>query len=125
MQSLVRSRPLQIAAAATLVGMAAIGFVPLFAGPGYESALAAGLILPSLAAVATAVEVSDHPPLPSRAFVRGLETGALLVGIGYAVTLLHGLRTGMCDARSGTAMWALGPLPGALLGGAWARWWAG
>ncbi len=119
MQSLVRSRPLQIAAAATLVGTAATGFVPLFAGPGYESALAAGLILPSLAAVATAVEVSDHPPLPSRAFVRGLETGALLVGIGYAVTLLHGLRTGMCDARSGTAMWALGPLPGALLGGAW------
>lgn len=119
MESLLRSRPLQVAAAASLVGMGAVGFVPLFGGPGYESALAAGLLLPSIAGIATAVEVSDHPPLPSKAFVRGVETGALLVAIGYVVTLLHGWRVGMCDARTGTAMWALGPFPGALLGGAW------
>lgn len=119
MESLVRSRPLQVAAAASLVGMGAVGFLPLFGGPGYESALAAGLLLPSMAAIATAVEVSDHPPLPTKAFVRGVETGAILVAIGYVVTLLHGLRSGMCDARTGTAMWALGPFPGALLGGAW------
>jgi hypothetical protein len=119
MRPLHKSKPLLVCTALGALSSAVVGFFPLFGGPGYESALAAGLILPSLAAVATAIEVSDHPPLPSWGFVRGIETGALLAAAGYLISLLHGARVGLCDARTGAAFWVLGTLPGAMLGGVW------
>ena len=37
---------------------AAVGFLPLFGGPGYEQSLASGLVVPMAAAIATAIELS-------------------------------------------------------------------
>ena len=41
--------------------LVATGFLPQFGGPGYESALAGGLILPSVAAIATALLLVRAP----------------------------------------------------------------
>ena len=43
--------------------MLAIGFFPLFGGPGYESALAAGVVVPVTAAIAVAL--ADGTPASS------------------------------------------------------------
>lgn len=102
---------------AALLG--AIGFLPLFAGPGYEAALAAGLVLPSAAAIVVALEVAGARPRPFDALGRGVAVGALFAGIAFALTLLHGLRAGFCDAWRGTLLFALGPAAGSILGGAW------
>jgi tetratricopeptide (TPR) repeat protein len=114
-----RSRPQLTGAVVALVALAALGFVPLFAGPGYESALGAGLLLPVLAGCVTALEVARVRPEPFHALARGVASGGLLAGIGLVVTLVHGLRAGFCDASEGIQMWLLGPIPGAVLGGAW------
>jgi hypothetical protein len=119
MRALNRSNPFMVCAVLDFVGMSALGFLPLFGGPGYEIALAAGLLVPILTAVATAFEIADAPPLPSRGFVRGLETGAVYSLIAYLTVLIHGLRAGFCDARSGTALFVLGPFAGSLLAGVW------
>ncbi len=103
----------------------AIGFVPQFGGPGYESALAGGLILPSIAAIATALLVSSataNSQLPTAnsfdALGRGIAFGAVLALLGAAIAKLHGLRSGFCDAPLGYKFWATGPGPGAVMGGA-------
>jgi tetratricopeptide (TPR) repeat protein len=105
----------------------AIGFVPQFGGPGYESALAAGLVLPSVAAIATALLVARPQlptancqlPTPFEALGRGVAFGAVAALLGALIATLHGLRTGFCDAPLGYELWATGPGPGAALGGAW------
>src|SRR6188768_919298 len=107
--------------------LSAIGFVPQFGGPGYESALAAGLVLPSVAAIASALLVSKPQlptancqlPTPFDALGRGVAFGAVAALLGAAIATLHGLRTGFCDAPLGYELWATGPGPGAALGGAW------
>jgi len=107
--------------------LTAIGFVPQFGGPGYESALAAGLVLPSVAAISTALLVSRTQlptanrrlPAPFDALGRGVAFGAVLALLGALIATLHGLRTGFCDAPLGYELWATGPGPGAALGGAW------
>src|SRR3954470_3966210 len=53
---LLRSRAQTVAALLALAILLAIVFLPLFGGPGYEIALAAGLVLPTLAAAATALD---------------------------------------------------------------------
>jgi len=105
----------------------AIGFIPQFGGPGYESALAGGLVLPSVAAIATAMGVSRSRPQSSilnphhcfDALGRGVTFGAVLALLGATIATLHGLRTGFCDAPLGYELWATGPGPGAAMGGAW------
>lgn len=121
----------------------AAGLVPLFDTPGYEIALAAGLLVPSIAAVTTALELSPAvasararaavaasegeggaeaqaaSPQPLDMLLRGLANGAILGLAAYATTLIHGARTGFCDLWTGTWLFALGPLFGAVLGGAW------
>lgn len=105
----------------------AVGFVPQFGGPGYESALAGGLILPSIAAIATALSVSraqsSIPTLQSflafNALGRGAAFGGWLGLLGALVATLHGVRVGFCDAPLGYELWATGPGPGAVLGGMW------
>lgn len=119
MGPLYRSRPVRAATATAFLATAAVGFVPLFGGPGYEAAFASGLILPSLAAFAVALEVSRARPVPFEAYNRGAATGALLGLTGLSVTFAHGLRTGFCDPLEGAAFYLLGPGLGAILGGVW------
>jgi tetratricopeptide (TPR) repeat protein len=112
-------RPAIVALAFVVVAAGAAGFIPLFDGPGYESALAAGLILPFAVAVATALDVSAAQAQPIASLGRGLSIGGALAFAAWITTLAHGLRTGFCDALGGSAHFALGPAAGALLAGAW------
>ncbi|WP_437774185.1 hypothetical protein [Sorangium sp. So ce1097] len=119
MPTLLRSPASRIGAALVAIAMALVGFLPLFDGPGYESALAAGLLVPGAAAIATALDVAAHRPPPVDAFRRGVANGALFALVAYVTTLAHGLRAGFCDVLGGSAHFALGPGLGAALGGAW------
>lgn len=113
------SRAQRFAAALAVLGPFAIGFLPLFDGPGYEAALAAGLLLPTTASVATALDTVTASLDGRRAFARGITTGALLGVLGWLVTLVHGVRVGFCDAVEGSEMFLLGPGIGAIMGGVW------
>ncbi|MCA9597403.1 MAG: tetratricopeptide repeat protein [Myxococcales bacterium] len=116
---LFRSRSQLVAATIAVVLLGGIGFLPLFGGPGYEAALAAGLVLPALGAVATAVEVASARPAPLDAYGRGLLSGFRLALLALLVTLAHGFRVGFCDPWDDIALFALGPGVGAVMGGAW------
>ncbi len=94
-----------------------LGFLPQFAGPGYEAALAAGIFLPSVAAITIALEVSREKGKASDAVARGAAFGALLAALGFLVVLAHGLRVGFCDPSEGLWLYALGPGVGTVLGG--------
>lgn len=117
--SLLASRPQRLALLLGALGMLAIGFFPLFAGPGYELSLAAGLILPALASIATAYECSRAPIEPMAALLRGMRAGALLSVAAVITALAHAARAGPCDLPGGLALLFLGPALGAMLGGAW------
>jgi formylglycine-generating enzyme required for sulfatase activity len=125
MEEMRRSRAQRVTTAVAAVSLGAIGFIPLFGGPGYEAALAAGIVLPALAAIATALDVSgaQRPERPAggadpvAAVFRGIATGLWLAAVGLAVTGLHGLRAGYCDAVEGTSLFLLGPGAGAVMGG--------
>src|SRR5439155_24812849 len=52
-------------------------------------------------------------------FSRGVAWGTLLALIGYTTTIFHGIRVRFCDAAGGTALYALGPTIGAVMGGGW------
>ena len=119
MPTLLRSRPFQITAAFVAVAMGLIGLLPLFGGPGYESALAAGLLMPGAAAIGAALDTSTRRDAPFEALARGAAIGAALALVAFLTTLLHGLRVGFCDAAGGVALFALGPGSGAVMGGAW------
>jgi hypothetical protein len=119
--ALARS-PRGIASIVVFVALFAIGFVPLFDGPGYEHAIASGLIVPSIAAILTAIEGYDGPRnvaggSPLDLVVRGLQNGALLATVALSTSWVHVLRVGACDPLGGTATFALTAFCGALLGG--------
>jgi hypothetical protein len=111
------SRAQRTATSIAVVLLFAVGFVPLFGGPGYEAALAAGLVLPALAALATAFDVVRSDTDASRALERGAASGAWLASVGLAVCLVHGVRDGFCDAAEGTELFLLGPCAGSVMGG--------
>lgn len=116
--SWLRAETVALALASLLLAL--VGFLPQFGGPGYESALAAGLVLPSAVAVAAALGVlRDRQLQPFDALGRGVAWGAGFALIGALLATLHGLRVGFCDAPLGYELWATGPGPGAVLGGAW------
>lgn len=122
--SLRASRPLRITACLALLSLGGVGFLPLFGGPGYEASLAAGLLLPTLSALTTALEItrphSSECALPGRAALGfGIASGALLASIAIAVSLLHGVRSGFCELSDGLALMLLGPAFGSVMGGAW------
>jgi tetratricopeptide (TPR) repeat protein len=119
MNWVLRSRAQTVAAILAFLGLFVVGFMPLFGGPGYEVALAAGLILPSLVAIATAFDAMRRRTGPFESLSRGVAAGTLLALVGYVTVIIHGIRVGFCDAAGGTAMYALGPLFGAVMGGAW------
>ena len=89
--------------------LVATGFLPQFGGPGYESALAGGLILPSVAAIATALLLVRAPQPTANgqrltalaALGRGVAYGTVLALTGVVIATLHGLRAGFCDAPLG------------------------
>ncbi|MFO0619638.1 MAG: tetratricopeptide repeat protein [Polyangiaceae bacterium] len=117
--SMLRSRLHQIAAGLVFVIAGAIGFIPLFGGPGYESALAFGIVLPSIVAVISALDLGRERRQPFDGFCRGVGTGAALFGVALLTSIVHGLRVGLCDPWTGLENVLLGPGAGSLLAGAW------
>ncbi len=118
--------PVRVTLAVTGLVLGATGFLPLFGGPGYESALVAGALLPSSAAVCTVLvllQASRREPgrsTESRAALGfGIAVGALLAAVSVVVALLHGLRVGFCDLMGGLWLMLLAPGFGAVMGGAW------
>ena len=62
--------------ALVVVAMGALGFVPLFDGPGYESSLGAGILLGFVVSVSVALSVSAEVAAPIDVLSRGLAVGA-------------------------------------------------
>jgi hypothetical protein len=113
-------RPPAVATAVVFVALGAIGFLPLFGGPGYEHSLASGLVVPAAAAIATALRSSRAaPPSPLACVARGLAYGAWLAAVAFATALLHGLRVGICDFASGATLFLLTAGVGGAMGGVW------
>ncbi len=107
---------------AIFVGVAtfAIGFLPLFGPPGYEQSLAAGLVVPSAAAITVALAARRAPrPPPLAALGRGALVGGAFAAIAYAAALVHGVMAGFCGLGDGTLYFLLTAACGSVLGGAW------
>lgn len=115
-----RVTPVGVAAAGAALFSGAVGFAPLFGGPGYEHALACGLVLPTLAAVAVAFDgLARRDRSLLDLVVRAAGVGLLVALVAHAVALLHALRTHACDVPSGVALWWCGPGVGTVLGATW------
>ncbi|MEN9579281.1 MAG: hypothetical protein RJA70_2290 [Pseudomonadota bacterium] len=99
--------------------LAGLGFLPLFAGPSYEFALACGIVVALIAAPANAIDVALHQPSPAAAFQRGLTSGVLFALLSLSIAVAHGVRAGFCDAWAQLPLFFLGPLVGALCSGTW------
>jgi hypothetical protein len=118
--SLFASRAQRRAAVVVSGLMLGIGFLPLFGGPGYEQALASGLVVPSAAAIATSLDLlGADPPSPLASVGRGIASGLMLAGLAFATALVHGLRVGFCDLGGGALGFLLTAGFGAVLGGLW------
>lgn len=114
--------PYAVAAAVVGVGLGAIGFLPLFGGPGYEHSLATGLIVPGAAAIATAVDAaaadtSTRTPLASVG--RGVLAGVGLAILALFTALLHGARIGICEWWGALGYFAITAAMGSIVGGTW------
>ena len=97
-----------------------VGFLPLLAGPGYEQALIAGVVMPSLAAVCVALQCSARGSESAVARpLFGLGYGASVATLVWIIAMLHGLRASACALASGSVYYALTAGVGTLLGGAW------
>jgi hypothetical protein len=119
----VSVRPRWIASGVVFAALFAIGFLPLFDGPGYEHAIASGLIVPTAAALVSAFEAfSGRHALatttPLRALRAGLAIGAQLAAVALLAAWAHVLRVGACDPLGGSLTFVLGPGLGAALAGA-------
>lgn len=113
-------RPYVIGAVVVSAVFVAIGFLPLFGGPGYEHALATGLIAPSAAAVATAVSTArGDSPSPLAAVGRGVLAGLAYASLALLTALLHAARVGICELWGAVLYFALTAGAGCVVGGAW------
>lgn len=108
-----------IATFIVVVVAGAIGCLPLFDGPGYEAAFAAGLYVPAITILAASLELSKTRPKPFDALSHGVATGCTFAALAWFITMLHGLRHGYCDALGGSVHFLLGPGIGAALAGVW------
>jgi hypothetical protein len=101
--------------------MGGVGFLPLFGGPGYEHAVASGLITPAAAAIATAIDVSrdDQRLDPLAAVARGVLAGLAYAGVSLLTAILHGARVGICEWRGALYYFVLTAGVGSIMGGAW------
>jgi tetratricopeptide (TPR) repeat protein len=98
---------------------AGLGSLPPLAGPGYEYALACGVLLPPLVAIVTAIELTHQPRPAFSALGRGMYNAIGLALLAYIVSLLHGLRAGFCNAQDGSLLFLLGPGMGCWLASVW------
>ena len=78
------ARPVVRAALAAFVVLFLVGFAPLFGPPGYEHALAAGLVAPSCAAIGVALELSRIALPPRDQLLRAMGAGAGIALAAYA-----------------------------------------
>ncbi|MBX3190736.1 MAG: hypothetical protein KF819_27305 [Labilithrix sp.] len=118
----MRRPPFMRTAAFVAVAMGGVGFLPLFGGPGYEHALATGLIVPSACAIATALDAAraegdERAPLASLG--RGVVLGLALATVSMITALLHVLRVGLCELWGALLYFVLTAAIGAVMGGAW------
>jgi len=111
--------PYAVASAVVLVALSGIGFLPLFGGPGYEQALATGLIVPSAAAIATAVDVARRSPSPLASVARGVVAGGGLAALALVTAIVHGARVGICEWWGALLYFALTAAAGSVIGGVW------
>lgn len=113
-------RPYAIGAVVVTALLGAVGFLPLFGGPGYEHALASGLIVPSAAAIATAVDAARRgPSSPLASAARGVVAGLAYATLALVTALLHAARVGVCEVSGALVYFALTAGAGAVMGGAW------
>lgn len=119
-----------ISAVALGVALLLVGFVPLFGGPGYEAALACGLLAPAWLSIVELRRTSARlqrvhtgaDAVESSSSLFGL-IGPIFVDWGVhasvvlGVVALQGLVQGYCEPWLGFGIFALGPIPGMLLGG--------
>ena len=115
-----REIPHRYAAAFVLVAMGAVGFLPLFDGPGYEQAIATGLVVPSAAAIAVALSGSrEESPTVLANVARGALVGLAFAGIALLTAVLHGLRVGICEWWGALLYFVLTAGLGCVMGGVW------
>lgn len=108
------------AVALAFIGVAtgAVGFVPLFGGPGYEHALATGLLAPSAVCIAQAIESArDDDGSPLASVGRGALLGLAAAAASLLTAVLHGLRVGVCEWTGALVHFALTALLGCVLAG--------
>ena len=91
---LQRARSVRIAAGFTTLAFVAFGFIPQFGGPGYESSLAAGLILPATSALCLSFGLAGTRVAPLTAFGRGLSVAFALAALGLESRPLVGAIVG-------------------------------
>jgi hypothetical protein len=120
LKRLLPTRATHVSVAIAFVYCACIGFVPLFGTIGYEYALAVGLVVPSIAAIWTALDASaDAEITPAGAVWKGVGNALVLDALALVVSLAHTLRSGACDPLGGLRYYALTAGAGVLIGGLW------
>ncbi|HEY8079351.1 MAG TPA: hypothetical protein VIF62_34710 [Labilithrix sp.] len=116
----MKRSPYLYAGAVVGVVMFGVGFVPLFGGPGYEQSLATGLVCPSAAAIATALDVArEGTKSPAQSVERGILAGLGAAGIALATALVHAAIHGICELWGALLYFALTAAAGCVMGGAW------
>jgi hypothetical protein len=104
----------------TVVFQVLIGFVPLFGGPGYEHALATGLLVPGIVLCVVGLDANVHVTvLGPRGVVHGALYGAGLSLLSLLIAFLHLLHARACAPWSQVPYFALSAFPGCTLAGAW------
>lgn len=119
MMARLRSIPYARAGLFVLVVLGAIGFVPLFGGPGYEQSLATGLLVPSTAAIAIALDSARSERTPLASVARGALLGVVLAALALFTALVHAARVGICELWGALLYFALTSAIGCVMGGVW------
>ena len=88
--------------------MLAVGFLPLFGGPGYEHSLATGLIVPTAVAIASARAAQSKKTNPSEsARLRARLPASPTPRISLFTAFVHVLRIGICEVWGALLYFAL------------------
>lgn len=111
--------PFLIGGFVVVILMLLIGFFPLFGGPGYEHAVATGLVVPSVVAIATARFGATKSTSPSESLGFGLVAGAVYAALSLLTAFAHVLRVGICEVSGALVYFALTAGIGSMMGGAW------
>lgn len=115
----LRTIPYARAALFVFVALGAVGFLPLFGGPGYEQSLATGLIVPSAAAIAIALDTARSERSPLASVGRGAALGIVLAAVALFTALLHAARVGICELWGALVYFGLTSAIGCVMGGVW------